>query len=90
MNQPSLSKTTTNLPLIRASELTPYSFCHRAWWLTTVKQLRPAHQDALTRGTAAHQRHANQVRAVLRWRWVGLILSGLGGVLLLLALISSF
>jgi hypothetical protein len=81
---------TTNLPLIRASELTQYSFCHRAWWLATVKQVRPANQDTLTQGTAAHQRHAHQVRVALRWRWVGLILSGLGSVLLLLALIYNF
>ena len=90
MNQPSLSKKKTNLPLIRASELTQYSFCHRAWWLATVKQLRPAHQDTLAQGTAAHQRHAHQVRAALRWRWAGLILSGLGGALLVLTLISNF
>ena len=89
MNQPSLSKKKTNLPLIRASELTQYSFCHRAWWLAVAKQLRPAYQDALAQGTAAHQRHANQVRAALRWRWTGLILSGLGGVLLVFALISN-
>jgi hypothetical protein len=79
-----------NLPLVRASELTQYSFCHRAWWLGTVKGFRPARRDRLARGSQLHRRHADKVRAALRWRRVGLILLGGGTLSLILTFISNF
>ena len=78
-----------NRPLIRASELTQYSFCHRAWWLGTVKGLRPANQAALARGTAMHSRHADKVRAAFRWRYIGLALMGIGSFLLIITVVFS-
>lgn len=72
-----------SLPLIRASELTQYSFCHRAWWLGTVKGLSPRDRTTLTRGRQMHIRHRRQVQAVSRWRWAGLGLLGSGSLLLL-------
>ena len=71
------------LPLIRASELSQYSFCHRAWWLDTVKGVSPSSQIRLARGTRQHQRHARQVYAAGYWRQLGLILLGAGFLLLI-------
>jgi hypothetical protein len=75
-----------NLPLIRASELTQYSFCHRAWWLSTVKQVSSNHQAALIRGTRVHRDHTYQVRVAHRWRQASFFLLGGGGLLLSVAL----
>jgi hypothetical protein len=76
-----------NLPLIRASELSQYSFCHRAWWLGTIKGLPSKKQEALTGGIQRHYRHGRQVRVALRWRWIGLILLGGGSLFLAAALL---
>lgn len=78
-----------NLSLIRASELGQYGFCHRAWWLGTVKGLPTARQDRLTRGTQHHRRHADQVRIALRWRQAGLVLLSAGGLFLIIAFLIS-
>ena len=75
------------LPLIRASELAQYSFCHRAWWLGTVKGLPSRGQAALARGTRQHQHHERQVYAAGHWRRWGLILLGSGLLLLMGAVI---
>jgi hypothetical protein len=74
------------LSLIRASELAQYSFCHRAWWLGTVKGLPSASRSNLARGVRHHQSHEQQVHAAGRWRRLGLILLG-SGLLLLIGVI---
>jgi hypothetical protein len=73
------------LPLIRASELGQYSFCHRAWWLSNVKGLPSANQSSLNRGQQIHAQHARRVRAASYWHRAGLFFVGSGGLLLLLA-----
>ncbi len=71
------------LPLIRASELAQYHFCHRAWWLSTVKGMPSRSQAALARGTRQHQHHERQVYAAGRWRQLSLMLLGSGLLLLI-------
>jgi hypothetical protein len=88
MRQP-LSPPTSNAPLIRASELAQYGFCRRAWWLGTVKGIRPSNQAALTGGTQYHTRHAGKVRAAVRWRYLGLVSLGAGSFLLVIAALFS-
>ncbi|MBN1994336.1 MAG: hypothetical protein JW953_16685 [Anaerolineae bacterium] len=78
-----------NLALIRASELTQYDFCHRAWWLGSVKNMRPADPSDQARGVQFHSRHARQIRAALRWHYVGLALLGGGSFLLILTVVFS-
>jgi hypothetical protein len=75
---------------IRASELAQYSFCHRAWWLERVKKLPADSQARLARGRQAHLRHEDRVSAAARWRRVGLILIGAGGLSLVAALLWLF
>jgi hypothetical protein len=75
-----------NLPLIRASELAQYDFCRRAWWLGTVKGLPAASQASRRRGRRKHERHGRQVRFAATWRRAGYFLVGLGGLLLIAAL----
>jgi len=80
---------TNNLPLIRASELSQYGFCQRAWWLEVIKKLRPANQPALEKGTRFHGRHARTVRAATHWYRIGRILLSIGTFLFVLAVVFS-
>ena len=81
--------TENNIPLVQASELARYDFCHRAWWLGTVKGIRSANAISLAQGAQHHRRHANRVRAALRWRYIGLVLLGIGCFLFVLTVIFS-
>ena len=67
-------------PVIQAGELGQYSFCHRAWWLGTVKKIQSQNQAGLTRGRTVHTRHDHRVRAALRWRQAGFWLMGAGSL----------
>jgi hypothetical protein len=68
-------------PIIRASEIGQYVFCQRAWWLGTVQGYRPVNEAELSAGTQAHLQHGRAVAASQHWRWVGLALLVLGGLL---------
>jgi hypothetical protein len=74
-------------PIIQASELAQYSFCHRAWWLGTVKNLPSRRQADLARGLRHHARHGYQVESAGRWRQLGLILLGSGVLMVVMVLI---
>jgi hypothetical protein len=73
-------------PVIRASEIGQYVFCHRAWWLGTVRGYRSVNEAALAAGTQAHARHGRTVAASQRWQRAGYALLALGGVLGAIAL----
>jgi CRISPR/Cas system-associated exonuclease Cas4 (RecB family) len=72
--------------VIRASEVSLYAYCARAWWLAQVEGYRSVNQAALEAGQSAHQAHG---RAVARYHWqrqiayVMLGLAFLAGVILL-------
>ena len=73
-------------PIIRASEIAQYAFCHRAWWLGTVQGYRPVTEAALISGTQAHARHGETVAASQHWRRIGVALLVVGGLLAITAL----
>ena len=73
-------------PIIRASEVAQYAFCHRAWWLSRVKGHRPANAPDLARGSRAHSRHGRSVRVWLGMRRAAMALLLLGLLTLILAL----
>lgn len=68
-------------PLIRASELAQYGFCHRAWWLDRVRGVPRRQTALLERGRRHHRRHSRLVKRGYLWRWVGWLLLA-GGLLL--------
>jgi hypothetical protein len=76
-----------SLPLIRASELNQYSFCHRAWWLGTIKQVPANNQAVLAHGIQTHRLHSYQVRVALRWHQASFFLFCGGAILLGIALL---
>jgi hypothetical protein len=81
MQFPPTSKPNSLTPIIRASEISQYVFCHRAWWLGTVQGYRPVNDAALSAGTRAHLQHGRTVATSQRWQRVGYALLILGGLL---------
>jgi hypothetical protein len=51
--------------IIRASEISAYVYCRRAWWLSRVAGLRPANAQGLQRGTRYHQGHGRLVQGAV-------------------------
>ena len=82
MQSPSSSNVNSSAPIIRASEIGQYVFCHRAWWLGTVQGYRPVNEAELSAGTQAHLQHGRTVAGSRRWNRVGYALLLLGGLLL--------
>ncbi len=74
--------------IIRASEIGPFVFCQRAWWLGAVQGYRPVNDAALAAGTQAHARHGRGVAASQRWQQVAYVLLVLGALLGIFALWS--
>ncbi len=49
--------------MIRASEITEYEYCHRAWWLQHIIGEEPAGYPRRRRGVALHRRYGRTVWA---------------------------
>jgi CRISPR/Cas system-associated exonuclease Cas4 (RecB family) len=69
-------------PIVRASELSQYAFCARAWWLGRVKGYRSSNLAAMERGEARHRAHGRTVVGYHRLRWLALALLSLAAVLI--------
>jgi CRISPR/Cas system-associated exonuclease Cas4 (RecB family) len=68
--------------IIRASEVSQYAYCARAWWLGQVLGYRSANLAAMQRGTAQHRAHGRRVVSFHRLRRVAVVLLLLAGVAL--------
>jgi len=60
--------------LIRASELSQYAYCARAWWLGRVMGYRSANVEAMQAGAARHRAHGRTVEGAYRLRRLALAL----------------
>ena len=70
--------------LVRASDLSAWAYCRRAWWLANVRGVPHGRPDLLERGKSVHARHGAVVRrasSLRKWAWITL----LAGALLLAA-----
>lgn len=80
-------------PLVRASDIGLWAFCHRAWWLARVRGVEHQRPALLAKGIAAHQAHGHTVQRAQQQITLGWALLALGmiaaGVILLLAVIQS-
>jgi len=83
------SNSASSVPLVKASELAEYGFCHRSWWLRNVKQFTPDNRANLARGQQAHTRNERQVQLVNRWRQVSFVLFGIGLFILMVMFVVS-
>jgi len=78
--------------VIRASELSQYAYCARAWWMGRVLGYRSTNLERLAAGEAAHIRHGQKVvgsHRLQRWAYVSFALAVLAGALLLLLALRS-
>ena len=69
-------------PIIRASELSQYTYCARAWWLGRVRGYRSSNLAAMELGEARHRAHGRTVVGYHRLRWLALALLSLAAVLI--------
>lgn len=75
--------------LVRASDLSAWAYCNRAWWLATVQGVPHQAPEQLERGTAAHARHGRNVARAQRLRQVAMLGFALATLLLLLAIAAQ-
>jgi hypothetical protein len=69
--------------LVRASDLSAWAYCNRAWWLANVKGAPHQHPQQLAQGIAAHRAHGAGVRRATLLRRVGLALIALAALLMI-------
>lgn len=74
-------------PLIRASEIGSYLYCHRAWWYRK-QGVESENQSEMATGTQLHRQHGRRVIAAGLLRTFGLILL-LAALVLLVAVLTS-
>lgn len=70
--------------IIRASELSQYAYCARAWWLGTIEGVQPANVQELEAGSLAHARHGRTVILAGRAQRAAIVLLLIGLALAIL------
>jgi hypothetical protein len=76
-------------PIVRASELSQYAFCARAWWLGRVKGYRSSNLAAMHQGETQHRAHGRSVEGYHRLRRLAAVLLLLAGLLFVAWLLLS-
>lgn len=71
-------------PVIRASEIGEYVFCHRAWWLHRVQRLESANRAQIQVGTIKHAEHGRAVQRADMLRRLAMVLFAMAFFLALL------
>ncbi len=77
----------SSIPVLRASEIGQYLYCHRAWWLHQVQGVPLANVRELAAGTARHAAHGRQVALAVWSRRAAVVLLVLGIVLAVVAVV---
>ena len=76
-------------PVVRASEISQYAYCARAWWFARVKGYRSANVNALRAGVTGHRALGRAVMGVSRLQRLALGLLVIAAVLLVIWLVLS-
>jgi CRISPR/Cas system-associated exonuclease Cas4 (RecB family) len=76
-------------PVIRASEIGSYLYCHRAWWYRK-QGVESENQAELAAGTELHRQHGRKVIAAGLYRTLGLLLLLTAFILLVAYLAFKF
>lgn len=58
--------------LVRASDISLWAYCHRAWWLAQVKGAPHENPQLLSRGADAHVAHGSRALRAQRIQRIGL------------------
>jgi len=75
--------------LVRASDLSAWVYCNRAWWLATVQGVAHQEPEQLARGKASHAHHGRSLVRAQRLRQVAMLGFAIAGLLLLLAIAAQ-
>lgn len=75
------------MPVIRASEIGNYLYCHRAWRYRKLG-VESENQTELAAGTELHRRHGRKTLSALLLRTVGMVLL-LAAILMLVAFCTA-
>ena len=75
-----------NRTLVRASDLSSWAYCGRAWWLANVQGEAHQEPDRLTYGAVAHLRHGRSVVRARRLQQLALVMLALAALLAFAAL----
>ncbi len=75
--------------LVRASDLSAWAYCQRAWWLANVQGVAHAEPERLAYGNAAHARHGRSVARAQLLQRVALLILALAALLLVVGLILA-
>lgn len=75
--------------LVRASDLSAWAYCNRAWWLANVRKVAHQYPEQLERGKVAHESHGAQVVRAGRLQRIGWMVLLLALLLLAAALLIN-
>lgn len=81
-----VAKPASTRQIVRASELAQYSYCAKAWWLSTVMGKPSVNTREMQSGTAAHQQHGRAVWLASVMRIASVVLVVIALLVLLMAL----
>ena len=73
--------------LVRASDLSAWAYCNRAWWLANVQGVAHQEPERLHHGTEAHARHGRTLARAQRLRQGALLILALALFMALVALV---
>ncbi len=63
--------------MLHVNEIADYLYCHRAWWLNRVAQVRPFNSSAMEMGIARHLAYGREARRVETLVRLALVFIGL-------------
>ena len=71
---------------IKASELSTFVYCHRAWWYERIGE-KSNNLEALNQGVNFHLYHAKSFRLALLFRRIAILLMVIAGILFIVQLL---
>lgn len=80
-------------PILRASEIGEYAYCHRSWWLRRVQGAESSNRLQMEAGIVRHLAHGRRLRnAEQLWRagLIVLVLAALGAAVVIALLAGLF
>ena len=75
-----------NRTLVRASALSAWAYCNRAWWLANVQGVAHQEPERLHYGTEAHAHHGRTLARAQRLRQSALLVLVVAFIVILVAL----
>lgn len=75
---------------IQVREIADYVYCRRAWWLQRMEGYQSQNIVELSRGTAFHEAHGEQVARSLWLNRLAYLLLGLAALVLIFSFVQTF